>query len=216
MDPREYELVCDHVTRVTSRHLNLSAKSGLEKGNPMIVSLPLGWLRDSLAICRRLSSMMPAGTLTSAERRALDPSSYQTADGGAETIRFSIVGFPGYPVGNETYLHTAPVDGIALRVIAQLASGLDASPGYGMDLASRRTFRKWIHADGRGPALLQATIRRVLFRSYADGCRLLLGQANPGLYALRSTRPARRFPWVEMQIGSNAYTKIVWTRQMIL
>ncbi len=211
------DVVFDHVVPDHEARRALGAKSGLEKFQPTFAALPLSWIRDSASICRRLSAMMPPGTLSVAERRALDPQgSRQTADTGSKTTRTWLLGFPGHAVGNVAFLHTSPIDGVALRVAALLAGGLE-TPSYGsFEPPKRRKFRMWIHQDERGPNLLEAALRRVLFRSYADGCRVLLGQLNPKLYAQRSTRPARRFPWVELHLGPTAHAKIAWTRQVIL
>lgn len=210
-------LVLDHVVPARDAATTLRPKSGLEKFQPTLASLPLGWLRDSASICRRLSSMMPPGTLSSAERRALDPHGpRQAEDAGCKTTRTWLLGFPGHLVGNLALLHTAPVDGVTLRVVARLACGLHRSGYSPIEPAKRREFRKWIHQDARASSLLEAVLRRVLFRGYADGCRVLLGQLNPDLYARRSTRPTRRFPWVEFHLGpSEARAKIAWTRQVV-
>lgn len=216
-DPDDYpDLILDHVVPARDAATTLGRKSGLEKFQPTLASLPLRWLRDSASICRRLSEMMPPGTLSVAERRALDPCGpEQTEDAGCKTTRTWLLGFPGHLVGNLALLHTSPIDGVALRVVARLACGLQTSGHSPIEPAKRREFRKWIHQDERGPSLLEAALRRVLFRSYADGCRVLLGQLNSDLYARRSTRPARRFPWVELHLGPNAHAKVAWTRQVV-
>jgi len=210
------DLVLDHVVPSCDAATALGPTSGLEKFQPTLASLPLSWLRDSASICRRLSEMMPPGTLSIAERRALDPhGSDQAEDAACLTTRTWLLGFPGHLVGDLALLHTSPIDGVALRVAARLAGGLRTSWDSPIEPAKRREFRKWIHQDKRGPKLLETALRRVLFRSYADGCRVLLGQLNPDLYARRSTRPARRFPWVELHLGYKAHATIAWTRQVI-
>ncbi|HEX7323793.1 MAG TPA: hypothetical protein VF292_00375 [Rhodanobacteraceae bacterium] len=210
------DMVFDHVVPAREGLTALGARSGLEKFQPTLASVPPIWLRDSASICRRLSAMMPPGTLSHAERRALDPhGAQQPEDAGGKTTRPWLLGFPGHLVGDLALLHTAPVDGVTLRVIARLAYGLHTS-GYGpIEPTKRREFRKWIHEAEYGPSLLEAALRRVLFRGYADGCRVLLGQLNPDLYGRHSTRPARRFPWVELRLAPKAHAKIAWTRQMI-
>lgn len=210
------DVILDHVAPAREAPTALGPKSGLEKFQPTFAALPLSWLRDSASICHRLSTMMPPGTLSVAERRALDPHGFRpAADTGPKTTRTWLLGFPGHPVGNVALLHTSPIDGVALRVVARLAGGLATSSHSSIEPAKRREFRKWIHRAERGPDLLEAALRRVLFRSYADGCRVLLGQLNPDLYARRSTRPARRFPWVELRLGTKPHAKIAWTRQVI-
>lgn len=210
------DLVLDHVAPTDSPAPTLDPESGLEKFQPSLVSLPLGWLHDSASICRRLSAMMPPGTLSCAERRALDPHGPQPAeDRGCKPKRIWLLGLPGHLVGDRALLYTAPVDGVALRTVSWLAYGLHASgPGHA-EPARRREFREWIQGASRGPNVVEAALRRVLIRGYADGCRVLLGQLNPNLYAQRSTRPARRFPWVELRVGRRPHAKIVWTRQVI-
>lgn len=211
------DLVLDQVVPSRDAATMLGRKSGLEKFQPTLVSLPLSWLRDSASICQRLSEMMPSGTLSVAERRALHPRGrHPIEDAGCKAKRTWLLGFPGHLVGGLALLHTSPIDGVALGVIARLACGLYASEYSPIEPAKRRAFRKWIHQHEQGPKLLEATLRRVLFRSYADGCRVLLGQLNPDLYARRSTRPARRFPWVALHLGPEARATIAWTRQAIL
>jgi len=209
-------IVIDQVAPGARQQMGLECASGLEKFEPTVASLPIEWLRDFRAICRHLSTMIPPGMLTTAERRALDPDISYPADAGCHAIRPWLLRLPSYQLDRTIFLHTFPMDGVVLRVIAKLASGLDPFPRSIMEPATCRMFGKWIHGQGEGLALLEATIRRVLCRGYADGCRVLLGQVNPDLYAARSTRPARRFPWVELQLGSRTEARIAWTRQLIL
>lgn len=207
-------VVLDRVTCSGARTSKISATSGLESSVPTMVSLPLPWLNDTRAICRRLAKMMPAGKLTVGERRALDPAAFQDADRVCEAIRPWLLNLPGYAVGKVALLHTSPIDGISIRMLARLAGGLDGSPHYATEPANRRAFRKWIRTDPRGLALLESTIRRVLCRGYADGSRMLLGQIHPDLFRNRNTRPARRFPWVEVRLADEPIARIAWTRQI--
>lgn len=206
------DILLDHVTPRSA--LGLPANSGLEKMMPTMVSLPLAWLRDIRGICRRLAAMLPPGTLTVAERRALDPSVRYPEDSGCTAVHPWIHRLAGYPVGKVAMLHTSVIDGVASRLLARLAAGLDSSNSYATEPARRRAFRRWLQADPNGLDLLEGTIRRVLNRGYADGCRVLLGQVHPDLFSHRATRPARRFPWVEMRLGAAPQARIAWTRQL--
>lgn len=212
--PTPEGLVLDQVTCSGHRMSEISATSGLEKFLPTMVSLPLPWLNDTRAICRRLAKMMPPGTLTVAERRALDPAAPQDADRDCDAVRPWLLNLPGYAVGKVALLHTSPIDGTAIRMLARLAEGLDGSPHYATEPANRRAFRKWVRTDPRGLALLESTIRRMLCRGYADGSRMLLGQIHPDLFRNRTTKPARRFPWVEVRLVDEPIARIAWTRQL--
>lgn len=193
---------------------DVPANSGFEKMMPTMVSLPLHWLRDVRAICHHLAVMLPPGSLTVAERRALDPGTFYDEDRGCTAVRPWIQGLAGYPVGKVAMLHIGPIDGVASRLIGRLAAGFDASGFYVTEPAPRRAFRRWVRADPSGLPLLEGTMRRVLSRGYADGCRMLLGQVHPDLFSRRSTRPVRRFPWVEMRLGETPQARIAWTRQV--
>ena len=207
-------LIVDQVMCSRQMRREVSATSGLEKFTPTLVSLPLYWLNDTRAICRRLAQMMPPGKLTVAERRALDPATLQEGDRSCEAVRPWLFNLPGHAVGNVALLHTSPIDGISIRTLARLAAGLDDSPHYATEPATRRAFRKWIRTDPRGLALLESAIKRVLSRGYADGARALLGQIHPELFTRRDTKPVRRFPWVEVRLVEDALVRVAWTRQI--
>lgn len=207
-------LILDQVNCSRHRKSEISATSGLEKFTPTMVSLPLQWLHDIRAISRRLAQMMPPGKLTLAERRALDPVALHEADRGCEADRPLLLNLPGHVVGKVALLHTSPIDGISIRTLGRLARGLDDAPHYATEPANRRAFRKWIRTDPRGLALLESAIRRVLCRGYADGGRTLLGQIHPDLFRDRTTRPARRFPWVEFRLVDEPIVRVAWTRQI--
>lgn len=212
--PASEDVILDRVTTPSQSAFELSATSGFEKFIPTMVALPLTWLNDTRAICRQLAMMMPPGTLTVGERRALDPVAFHEADRGCDAVRPWLLNLPGHAVGKVAILHTSPIDGMAIRMIASLVGGLDGSPHYVTEPASRRAFRKWIRAHPRGSALLESTIRRVFCRGYADGSRALLGQTHPDLFNKRATRPARRFPWVEIRLVGEPISRIAWTRQI--
>jgi len=158
--------------------------------------------------------MIPPGKLTIAERRALDPSAPQHSDGACDAIRPWLVNLPGFAVGKIGLVHTFPIDGITIRMLARLAAGLDGSPHGPIEVAERQAFRQWLRSDPRGAAILDSTLRRVLCRGYADGSRALLGQIHPDLFKSRATRPVRRFPWVEIRVADKPAARIAWTRQV--
>ena len=83
------------------------------------------------------------------------------------------------------------MDGVVLRVIAKLASGLDPFPRSIMEPATCRMFGKWIHGQGEGLALLEATIRRVLcrgaaLRHHGAACGGGGGEPAPGVVVKRA------------------------------
>lgn len=207
-------LLLDQVSCSGREVSEISSISGLEKFAPTVVSLPVHWLNDTQAICRRLAQMMPPGTLTIAERRALDPTVFHEADRGCGAVRHWLINLPGHAVGKFGLLHTSPIDGISIRTLANLAAGFDGSPHYATEPADRRAFRKWIRTHPRGLVVLESVIRRVISRSYADGSRTLLGQIHPDLFRRRITKPARRFPWVEVRLIDEPIARVAWTRQL--
>lgn len=208
-------LVFDTIRCKDSFPTELKPNSGLDKLNHTMARIPTRWAHGCAAIWRHLSMMMPSGSLSGAERKALYPASSPESDSDRRQSRPWVLGLPGYSAGKDTFVHTMPIDGVALRVLGKLVCSLsqtDDVPGAPEGIGE---FRAWQEGNDQVKRVVEATAQRVFLRSYADGCRVLLGHLHPDLYACRRTRPARRFPWIHLELGHQAVGRIVWTRQRL-
>ncbi|HRN59225.1 MAG TPA: hypothetical protein PLI44_03120 [Chiayiivirga sp.] len=189
--------------------------SGLEQSRPTVAKLPATWQPALRAILQRAAQMPSEGLLSDVELGALGVPS---PPGGGRTdpdrTRYGLLRLRPSVVAQATYLHTGVIEGASLQVMGALADGICKKPLSIGDAHARRDFRRIVKQHPLGPTLISQALRRLLSRSYADGCRQVLGQVDPDLYRSRCTRPVRRFPWVALNFGDEcASARIVWTRQ---
>lgn len=197
----------------------IAHNSGLEQARATVAKLPRSWLGALESVSRRAVQMPGLGCLSDKELRAFGAERPAgpagPAAGAAEGIRLGVFRLKPSRAGGDAYLHTEVLGGVTLMALGGLADGIGRQPVPRSDSAERREFRRWVTQHQAGHQLVSGVVFRVLTRSYADGCRILLGQIDPDLYRARLTRPVRRFPWIALSLGENGQARgtIVWTRQ---
>lgn len=175
-------------------------KSGLESAQPNLAALPGEWSAAFQRIGAQLLAMVPREQLLNA-----------AAPTGE--LRRAVGQLPHYPGGRGLYLSTEVLDRSVFRCAGQLATIVTNAAG--LHAIAQAGLRRRIRENPHGLRLADALLRRVMTRGYADGLRVALGRHVPALYESRHHRPARRLPWVLLDLPEDDLpsARIGWTRQ---